>query len=249
MPDKPPIILVYGLGGFDKIKIFGITIPYFKGIKEHLEGCGYTVFVPRLRATAGVRQRAEDLKREILSFTDSKVNIIAHSMGGLDARYMISKLDMADKVENLVTVGTPHRGSPFADFGVRVLGEKLGLTWILENVFRIDTEGFRDVTVERCKEFNREITNMSGVRYLSYAGYQRWYKINLVLLLISYWYIRYKKGANDGLVDVESAKWGEFMGIIDADHFNQIGWNIFPLEWPEKFNAKEFYEKIARELF
>ena len=48
---------------------------------------------------------------------------------------------------------------------------------------------------------------------------------------------------------MESAKWGEFMGIIDADHFNQIGWNIFPLEWPEKFNAKEFYEKIARELF
>ncbi len=248
MPDKPPIILVHGLGGFDKIKIFGITIPYFKGIKEHLEGCGYTVFVARLRKTAAIKEQAEDLKREILSFTDSKVNIIAHSMGGLDARYMISRLGMAERVANLVTLGTPHWGSPFADFGVKVLGEKLGLIWLLEKVFDIDTEGFRDLMTERCRESNKKKSNVNNVRHISYAGIQKWHKIN-IFLQIPYWYIRYKKGANDGLVDVESAKWGEFMGIIDADHLNQIGWNIFPLEWPERFNAKEFYEKIARELF
>ena len=43
-------------------------------------------------------------------------------MAGLDARYMISKLGMADKVATLVTIGTPHRGSYFADWGVKVLG-------------------------------------------------------------------------------------------------------------------------------
>jgi hypothetical protein len=48
------------------------------------------------------------------------------------------------------------------------------------------------------------------------------------------------------LVSVESAKWGDFRGMIDADHLNQIGWKIFPCEWPERFNAKEFYEGIAR---
>ncbi|MBI3354078.1 MAG: hypothetical protein HY034_04225 [Nitrospirae bacterium] len=248
MPDKLPITLVHGLGGFDKIKIFGITIPYFKGIKEHLEGCGYTVFVPRLRATAGVRQRAEDLKREILSFTDSKVNIIAHSMGGLDARYMISKLDMADKVATLVTIGTPHSGSYFADWGVRVLGRGCKCIWFIEKILRIDTQGFIDVTTENCNEFNKNILDIDGVKYLSYAGVQKWYKVNFILQ-IPYWYIRYKAGQNDGLVHAESAKWGDFRGVVAADHWNQIGWKIFPREWPERFNAKEFYEKIAMELF
>lgn len=248
MPDKLPIVLAHGLGGFDEIKVFGAAIQYFNGIKSHLEGCGYTVFVTRVRPTASIKDRAGELKNAILSFTDKKVHIIAHSMGGLDARYMISKLDMADKVENLVTVGTPHRGSPFADFGVRVLGRGCKCIWFIEKILRIDTQGFIDVTTENCNEFNKNILDIDGVKYLSYAGVQKWYKVNFILQ-IPYWYLRYKAGQNDGLVHAESAKWGEFKGAIDADHWNQIGWNIFPLEWPERFNAKEFYEKIAMELF
>ena len=37
-------------------------------------------------------------------------------MGGLDARYMIGQLGMADRVAALLTVTTPHRGSPYADW-------------------------------------------------------------------------------------------------------------------------------------
>ncbi|MBI5181367.1 MAG: hypothetical protein HZA06_00475 [Nitrospirae bacterium] len=240
-----PIVLVHGIGGFDEIKISRITIPYFKGIRKHLEEYGCTVFVPRLRSTASIKDRAEDLKNAILSFTDSKVHIIAHSMGGLDARYMISKLGMADKVATLVTIGTPHWGSEFADWGVKVLGEKLGLIWLLEKIFKINTAGFRDLMTESCKKFNDEIANVEGIKYISYVGVQKWYKINFILQ-IPYWYIRYKTGQNDGLVHAESAKWGDFRGMIDADHLNQIGWRIFPCEWPERFNTKEFYEGIAR---
>lgn len=245
--NKFPIILAHGIGGFNEIRIFGITIQYFKGIKKHLEECGYTVFAARVRSTAGIKDRAEDLKNAILSFTDSKVHIIAHSMAGLDARYMINKLGMADKVAAFVTIGTPHWGSEFADWGVRVLGEKLSLIWVLEKVFRIDTAGFKDLMTESCRKFNEEITDAKSVRYISYAGKQKWYKINFILQ-IPYWYIRYRAGVNDGLVRLESAKWGEFKGVIDADHLNQIGWKVFPCEWPERFNAKKFYEAIARDI-
>ncbi len=247
MADKLPIILAHGLGGFDEIKIFGITIQYFKGIKRHLEECGYTVFVTRVRPTASIKNRAEDFKKAILSFTDSKVNIIAHSMGGLDARYMISRLGMADRVGTLVTIGTPHWGSEFADWGVRVLGEKLGLIWLLEKVFGIDTAGFRDLMTESCQKFNKEITDVKGVRYISYAGQQSWHKVNC-FLQVPYWYIRFKTGQNDGLVHAESAKWGDFRGVVAADHWNQIGWWIFPCKWPERFNAKRFYEGIVRDI-
>lgn len=247
MADKFPIVLAHGIGGFDEIKAIGITIKYFKGIKKHLEECGHTVFTAKVRSTARIKDRAEDLKNAIHRFTDSRVHIIAHSMAGLDARYMISKLGMADKIASLVTIGTPHQGSEFADWGVRVLGEKLGLIWVLEKVFGIDTAGFRDLMTESCKRFNEEIVNANGVRYISYAGKQKWHKINCFLQL-PYWYIRYKGGANDGLVRLESAKWGEFKGVIDADHLNQIGWKIFPCEWPERFNAKKFYEGIVKDI-
>ncbi len=248
MADKLPIVLAHGLCGFDEFKIFGITMQYFKGIKKHLEECGYTVFVTKVRPTAGISERAEELKKQIAGFTNNKVHIISHSMGGLDARYMISRLGMADKVATLVTIGTPHRGSQFADWGVKVLGEKLGLIWVLEKVFGINTAGFMDLMKESCWKFNDEITNEEGIKYISYAGVQKWYKVNFFLQL-PYWYIRYRAGENDGLVSVESAKWGDFRGVVAADHWNQIGWWIFPFGGQKEFDVKGFYEKIARTDF
>ena len=53
---------------------------------------------------------------EILAATKAaKVNILAHSFGGLDARYLISTLGYEDKVATLSTLSTPHRGTPVAD--------------------------------------------------------------------------------------------------------------------------------------
>jgi len=37
-----------------------------------------------------------------------KVHLFAHSMGGLDARHMITHLGMANRVRTLTTIGTPH---------------------------------------------------------------------------------------------------------------------------------------------
>ena len=45
-----------------------------------------------------------------------KVNIIAHSKGGLDSRYAISKLGMDEYVASLVMINTPNAGCEFADY-------------------------------------------------------------------------------------------------------------------------------------
>ncbi len=51
------------------------------------------------------------------------MNIIAHSMGGLDARYLISRLQPKGvDVRSLVTVATPHRGSALADYIIDGIG-------------------------------------------------------------------------------------------------------------------------------
>ena len=46
-------------------------------------------------------------------------------MGGLDARYMIASLGMEARVLSLTTVGTPHRGTAFADWGMPAFGRLL----------------------------------------------------------------------------------------------------------------------------
>ena len=77
------------------------------------------MFHPNQDFAGPVELRSGQLKlrvEEALTQTGApKVHIIAHSMGGLDARHMIVDLGMADKVASLTTIGTPHRGTILAD--------------------------------------------------------------------------------------------------------------------------------------
>ena len=51
------------------------------------------------------------------------VNFVAHSMGGLDCRYLISTIQPTSyKPLSLTTIGTPHRGSPFMDWCAANIG-------------------------------------------------------------------------------------------------------------------------------
>ena len=71
----------------------------------------------------GIRQHAEKLSQEIdkiLSETgQTKVVIIAHSMGGLTARYYLGRLDgwKNNKIDKLIMLGTPNHGSTTAQLG------------------------------------------------------------------------------------------------------------------------------------
>src|SRR5437763_959212 len=114
---RNPIVLAHGLMGFDAVRVGGFRVRgYYPGIEESFRAAGNRVFGARVHPTAGIAQRAAEL-RELIDHASPQepVHLLAHSMGGLDARYMISRLDMADRVLSLTTIGTPHRGSPIAD--------------------------------------------------------------------------------------------------------------------------------------
>ena len=74
-----------------------------------------------------------------------RVLIVAHSMGGLDARYMISRMGMEDHVAALLTITTPHRGSPYADWIVRHLGRRLH-GFRLMKLLKVDVQAANDLT-------------------------------------------------------------------------------------------------------
>ena len=133
---------------------------------------------------------------------------------------MLSKLDMAQRVAALVTITTPHHGSPYADWCVRNLGQRLGGLWLM-GLFGIDVGGILDLTTEHCRQFNETIPDVPGVRYFSVSAardrnhvppfarhaHRKVYEI---------------EGDNDGLVSVQSSTWATHMGVWPADHWHTI---------------------------
>src|SRR4051812_21326872 len=122
-----PVVLHHGLCGFGEVRLGNLRRSYFAGIDRAIADRGHPVILGQAHPTAAIATRARQLKRTILEQLraldrrDEKIIIFAHSMGGLDARYMISKLGMEDRVAALITITTPHRGSPYADWCVRNL--------------------------------------------------------------------------------------------------------------------------------
>ena len=115
---------------------------------------------------------------------------------------MIYKYRMQGRVRSLTTIGTPHLGTSYADWGIRRLGFLIGSA----GVFGINIQGFRDLTRESCRRFNETLGSFEkdcGVRFRTVAGAQTHEKIFLPLRR-SYRVILEEEGENDGLVNGHS---------------------------------------------
>jgi triacylglycerol lipase len=141
-------------------------------------------------------------------------------MGGLDARYMISKLGMDDRVAALLTVTTPHRGSAYADWCVKHLGQRLGGLRLMK-FLGLDVQAVNDLTRASCQRFNDEIENSPNVKYFSVSAARPW-RLVPPFALHSFRVIADAEGDNDGLVSVQSSTWGTHLGTWPADHWHTI---------------------------
>jgi triacylglycerol lipase len=234
---RHPVVLAHGLLGFDRIAIGGREHSYFRGVTSHLMRVGAEVHRPRVPSLGSIALRAEELAQRVRMIRARKVNIIAHSMGGLDVRYAIAKLGLADRVASVVTIGTPHLGTPVADLGAR-LSDLLRLKSLLGRV--VDVNAFYDLTTERMQRFNLEVPDVRGVVYWSVVARVERASAH-PLLWPTHAYLSERVGDNDGMVPLESQRWGEVIKQIEADHWAQIGWS-------PSFDALTFYEELLREL-
>jgi triacylglycerol lipase len=188
---------------------------------------GIEIITASVPPSGSIEERAAKLGRDIAAKANGKgVNIIAHSMGGLDARYMISRLH-PDNVEvlSLTTVATPHRGSVFADYCFQEIGpDYLPHFYKFFDKLGISTGAFRQLTTKyMTEEFNPKTPDVEGVRYFSYgatfnpgfwSAFRQPHKI-----------VERLEGTNDGLVSVQSAKWGTYKGtLVNVSHLDLINW-------------------------
>jgi triacylglycerol lipase len=230
------IVLAHGFGGFDTIYIRGRRLTYFRGVSEHLQACGAEVYVLRVSPVASIAVRARQLAEQIKYLPAERVNIVAHSMGGLDARYALAALGVAPKIASLTTISTPHRGTPLADLSVSLLGRgalaRLGLS----------LDAWKDLTTERMAIFNRKVENVPGVEYGCFVATARRGVSGVNALLVpAYLFLHQRAGENDGVVPAESQRWGRVWGEIDVDHWGAVGWST-------GFDAALFYEDLVRNL-
>lgn len=157
---------------------------------------------------------------------DERVVIVAHSLGGLDARHMISRLGMAGRVAGLVTIATPHRGSTYADWVVGNLGRRLGGERLVR-ALGLDLRALTDLTTPAMTQFNDLTPDAPGVAYLSIstrcapAHVPAFYRH-------SHGVVFRHEGENDGLVSVVSARWGEHLGTWPVDHLHAINKRVTP---------------------
>src|SRR4051794_5058523 len=175
MPEPIPILLHHGLFGVGEIKLGPLSLKSFPGIDRAIIDRGHPLIVSRVHPAASVATRARQLKEVLMKNLDGrprssrKVIIIAHSMGGLDARYLITHLGMDDHVAALLTITTPHRGSPYADWCLRNIGKRLrGLQ--LARLLHLDITALPDLTTEGCAAFNESTPDHPGGKDFSIAA-------------------------------------------------------------------------------
>ena len=214
-----------------------------------------------------VEDRADNLKKNVAELIKrsgaDKVNIIAHSMGGLDTRHMLykdgNKGKIHERIASITTISTPHEGSPFADWGVKNLGALIPLAAKI----KLDIRAFPDLTTHACRRFNEtaEVIEFEDkisqtIQISTYAGRQNYWGV-VGILKPSYRIIHRLEGENDGLVSVKSAKWRDafFQSILDnTDHLNELGWWDFDQlvegESPTALSKriKTFYLGVAKKL-
>jgi triacylglycerol lipase len=243
---RHPVVFCHGMLAMTMLRM---QVPedsnYFSHLRPFLRERGIEALYPNVEPTGGVAARAEQLRDLIRHWTDEPINLIAHSMGGLDARYLIAHLGMADRVASLTTIAAPHLGTTVADWFCLNFRQRVPLLLTLE-AFGINVDGFRDCRTDACRTFNECTPNAPGVRYFSYTASVPSSRVS-PLLRRAWNILTLAEGANDGLVSVRSAVWGEVIGTLSVDHFAQTPDGLF-VRPGETFDAVNFYSHFIEEL-
>lgn len=256
---KYPLLLVHGVF-FRDFKYLN----YWGRIPEELEKNGAQIFYGNHESAASVVDSGKELAARIKDIVEQthcgKVNIIAHSKGGLDCRYAVSCCGAAPYVASITTINTPHRGCEFADYLLNKLPEAMqqqiaGMYNAAMKKLGDQHPDFmaavRDLTAERCAERNPRMPYPENI-YCQSVGSKLNHAANGKFPLnFTYHLVKYFDGPNDGLVSEKSFRWGQDYTFLTVNgkrgisHGDMIDLNR---ENIPDFDVREFYVQLAAGL-
>jgi len=255
-PTRYPVVLMHGFGTI--AGLFGAGVLHAHAM--HLRGHGVAAFAPNVNPydTVEVRTRAWRQRIDhVLEETGAdRVSLVGFSAGGLDARHLVGPLGYADRVGAVVTVSTPHHGTALCDFLLerpeRQREFVVGVMDWLGRARYADGEPHTGTALHEltpafvCEQFNPDHPDVEGVYYASWAGRAGKGTATAVspALLLHNRILYAAAGVNDGMVPVASARWGEFRGVVEADHLRQVGVGL-----PGGgFDSYAFFLDVVRDL-
>jgi triacylglycerol lipase len=215
-----PLLLVHGLGFHDSSRY-----RYWGRIPEALLAHGAHICYGLQDAWGSCESNAHTLRATLLDFVGQtacgKVNIIAHSKGGLDTRVLAAMKDCAPYIASLTTIASPHAGSRTMDVIMRVPAPLFRLAAVPVNgLFRLMGDVSPDfygvcsqLTTASMQGFNERYLAAPDLYRQSYAGVMTRVSTD-VTMAFSYLVVRCFDGPNDGLVALASTPFGEFRGVI-----------------------------------
>ena len=235
--ERHTIILAHGILGFGSVP--GIPfVHYFNGVARHLTKEGHVVISPSVNTIGSVAERGEQLAAAILQAPleeEERLHVIAHSMGGLDARHALSNIGrdgvserVAERVKTLVTIGTPHRGSTVADAVADETDPLFAeIPALLVEAFRAHAGGLDDLTTKSGIQFDESTPDANGVTYIEVAGDASQGGHELFFFTLAAAIGRLRGEVNDGIVTRSSALREGHQHLDDwpVDHAGEIGWS------------------------
>lgn len=248
---KYPIILVHGiiLKDIKFIKAFG-------KIEKHLNSLGNACYTSKTDGFGTISNNAEMLKNQIdqilLENNTTKVNLICHSKGGLDAKYLINELNYGSKIASYITLNTPHKGSILAD-KILTLPRFITkiLSWYLNFIYKIFGDKKPDsyrVCLELTKEAqdNTLLLNRDNIFCMSFSSTMSKSKDDYLFTIPFKAFNYFEDDKNDGAVSLESQKYINYQGNIDNISHREI--TGFFVKKKNKEKVFKFYEYLAKEL-
>lgn len=263
-----PIVFFHGMAGTDN---FIGLMDYWYGVEPILTEAGYLNRMPPGGALASPADRAAQFSEALdameVEGIGRRFNLVGHSQGGIDARYLIGTLGQGPRIASLTTISAPHHGSPFADIVAATAFVDPALNYLVDEAVSQFTEllglgpgeltdATEAMTTEAMEEFNATVPDSPDTTYYSWSGRTCGYSELLCqidtngevvspMFWASYQLVKLTSGPNDGLVPIDSAVWGEHLGVMPADHLDEVGL-LFGMSGT--FDHEDFYLTEARRL-
>ena len=251
MSCKYPIVLVHGIILKD-IKFFKA----FGRIEKKLKAEGHTVYTAKIDGFGTIEHNAEQLKAHILKILEEnkcdKVNLIGHSKGGLDSKYMIQNLDMEDSVASFTTLCTPHKGSKVATNLLRLPKFLIVIIAFWVNLFYRIFGDKKPDSYTVCKQLQTVETstlNLSDKIYCqSYSTTLKRSRDDFIMGIPLIFSKHWEKTTSDGLVTQDSASFGEYKGDCIEDSISHSEIVDFMVKKKKKEKIYQFYIDLCKNL-